>query len=326
MTSGRVDAGAQGRVFTTSSARIPRRGVTPVEVVVVLCVVAAFVLVALFVLPRQRETARLNGCRRNLMQIGVALSLYDQSQSHLPMVPLLDRDTSISANSPQRALLETLALSDFSGLEQGAHLTQVRHAPTPEAGIIPGFLCQSDPYAFGGGAVSPVSYRATTGDQPRGLNGAFAPGRHTRLKTIDEADGLSFTAALSERLVGTQRDNDRAAVNYAAVNAPILIARCPPLSEARWYGGAGSSWREAGWRSTLYNHAMPPNGAPSCIRENGAEAMMGASSGHTSGVNVLIFDGSVRTVTPRIDLQVWKSLSTIDSAARNDDAQTTRTR
>jgi hypothetical protein len=40
---------------------------------------------------------------------------------------------------------------------------------------------------------------------------------------------------------------------------------------------------------------------------------MGAASGHVQGVNVLNFDGSVRTVRPTIALPVWKALATIQS-------------
>jgi prepilin-type processing-associated H-X9-DG protein len=54
--------------------------------------------------------------------------------------------------------------------------------------------------------------------------------------------------------------------------------------------------------------------------------MMGASSGHVRGVNVLLFDGSVRTVTPGIDLAVWKSLATTQSASPGGAAVSERAR
>ena len=63
--------------------------ITFVEVIVIVVIVGLFVLIGLFALPRRRETARLSGCRRNLMQIGIALALYDDSEAQLPSVPVL---------------------------------------------------------------------------------------------------------------------------------------------------------------------------------------------------------------------------------------------
>src|SRR5437763_11362033 len=94
---------------------------------------------------------------------------------------------------------------------------------------------------------------------------------------------------------------------------PLGGRGCPPDASAAWRGDAGSSWAEASWRSTLYNHALTPNAATSCITSDGASALMGASSGHLAGVNVLIFDGSVRTVSPTINPEIWKALATTQS-------------
>jgi prepilin-type processing-associated H-X9-DG protein len=98
-------------------------------------------------------------------------------------------------------------------------------------------------------------------------------------------------------------------VNYF-VSGPVTDSRCPVEDDPKWFGDAGSSWSETGWRSTLYNHAITPNGSPSCVARDFTTALMGASSGHLQGVNVLMFDGSVRTVSPGIDSRVWKAMAT----------------
>ena len=289
--------------------RRSRRGVSLVEVLVVVFIVGVFVLIALFALPRQRESARLNDCRRNLMQIGVALALYDKSKGYLPSVPPLDTETSRNVDSPLKALLTTLALPDFSHLDDSPNRKKDPPSPVPSTGLIPGFYCQSDPYVLTEPILASISYRATTGDQPAGVNGAFAPGTTTRMSDIENGDGRGYTAAFAERLVGNKRPDDRAPVNYL-ICGPVIDSRCPEEVDPKWFGDAGSSWSEIGWRSTLYNHTMTPNGSPSCIARDSRTALIGASSGHLQGVNVLMFDGSVRTVSPGIESRVWKAMAT----------------
>jgi prepilin-type processing-associated H-X9-DG protein len=297
----------------TSWRRSPRdrSGITPAEVVVVLVLLALFVLVMLLVLPRQRENARLAGCRRNLMQIGVAISLYDRMEGALPTVPPLG--TGVAGRGPLRTLLEALELPDFSGLSQGTTPKPIPGS-VPGERPVPGFVCPSDPNATSRLHPAPISYRATTGDLPEGVNGGFAPGRRVRLSEIEAGDGLSFTAAFAERLVGNARDGEMSPVNYAVVPPPLSEGGCGALSASSYHGDAGALWLEASWRSTLYNHTMTPNSATSCVTSDGRSAHMVASSGHIPGVNVLMFDGSVRTVKPSISLEVWKAMATTHSS------------
>jgi prepilin-type processing-associated H-X9-DG protein len=42
---------------------------------------------------------------------------------------------------------------------------------------------------------------------------------------------------------------------------------------------------------------------------------MGASSGHTGGVNVLFFDGSARTFTTTVDPKIWREWARIPEAS-----------
>jgi hypothetical protein len=57
------------------------------------------------------------------------------------------------------------------------------------------------------------------------------------------------------------------------------------------------------------------NAFPSCIADDGRSAFMGASSGHVGGVNLLILDGSVRTVPSRIDPKIWREWAAFSSSA-----------
>lgn len=288
---------------------------TPPELIVVVVILVLALMVVLMTLPRQRENARLAGCQRNLMQVGVAVALYDRSAGWLPAVPALDANPT-PTGGPIKTMLETLALPDLTELSEVSKPPKVRPGEVAGERPIAGMVCQSDPYLTSpGGFPAPVSYRATTGDQPRGRNGGFAPGRRRRLKEIEDGDGRSFTAAFSERLLGDRRATGAHPANYRTVPGPLKGTGCPSPGRADVRTDAGSSWAEASWRSTLYNHAITPNAAPSCVAADGSSAFMGASSGHGGGVNVLFFDGSVRPVSRSVDPRLWSGMATTDGTS-----------
>ena len=285
---------------------------TAIEVIVVVALLGLLVLLALSALPRQRENARLAGCRRNLMQVGVALALYDRGDGVLPAVPKLAAE-GFARPGPLRSVLDALALPDLLGLDDPSKPPEPRPGLVPVERPLAGFLCPSDLGWEGrDGLDAPVSYRATAGDQPSGLNGGFAPGRTLRMADVEAGDGKSYTAAFSERLLGTGRPAAGPS-NYMKTSTPPTEATCVEGPSADWLGDAGASWAEASWRSTLYNHVRPPQARPSCVAGDGATAVLGASSAHANGVNVLAFDGSVRSVIPTVAPSVWKALATTES-------------
>lgn len=283
----------------------------------VLAIMSILAMSLVMILPRRREAARMAACRRNLMQIGVALALYDQGQGSLPSIPELDDREAVRGSGPLQALLQELGLPDLTALTDAGSRPTRQPGSCREGRRVPGFVCASDPHAIARTFAAPVSYRATTGDAPDGRNGAFAPGRRINLGRVEATDGAGFTAAFSERLVGDNRPGHRAAENYAITGSPLPDSGCPEAAPSAWRGDAGSSWVDGDWRSTLYNHALTPNARPSCIADDRRAAFMGASSGHVDGVNVLVLDGSVRTFTPQVDRKVWREWATVPMTPRD---------
>jgi prepilin-type processing-associated H-X9-DG protein len=294
-----------------------------IDLIVVLFLVAVLVLVMLMAMPRGREQARLTACQKNLAQIGLALALYDQTQRQLPTIDRpepMDDSRLESGPGPLKILLQTLGQADFLGLAPNStppHPT----GPVPGEVTVPGFICSSDPNATANLFNAPISYRGNTGDDHLGSNGVFAPGRRISLAEIEQGDGSSYTAAFSERLVGDSFDGHLSPWNYAAAAGPLPAGGCSLMwlkdRAAHWRGDAGSSWVAAGYRSTLYNHALQPGSALSCVALEGQSAYMGASSGHSRGVNLLMLDGSVKLVQPSIDSKVWRNFAAIaDSVPR----------
>jgi hypothetical protein len=132
------------------------------------------------------------------------------------------------------------------------------------------------------------------------------------LPEVERRDGLGFTAAFAERLVGDDgREPSRR--NYALVDRvdPGTGSGGQGSGAEAWRGDAGSTWLPADVRYTLYSHARSPWAEVSQVARDGRESSMGASSAHVAGLNLLMLDGSARVVTPTIAPEVWRAYGSI---------------
>jgi hypothetical protein len=306
--------------MTRHRHRTSRAGFTLLEFAVIFMLLFAGAMVLLVAISQAREQARMVSCRRNLSQIGFGLALYEQIKHELPAVGQLtsiEPKATMPPPGPLEELLHTLDLPDLTELSDASTKPSARAGALRGEVPVPGFMCPADRHATSDLFSAPVSYRASAGDSPAGDNGAFAPGRKLAFQSIDGRDGLSFTAAFSERLVGDGQSNHSIAENYALVLGPLEGKTCPPvLDPSTWRGDAGSSWIHADYRSTLYSHALPPGGSPSCIARDGGTALIGASSGHSRGTHLLLLDGNVNLIRTSIDPNVWRQFATVDSSAK----------
>lgn len=293
----------------TPRPRFPRSrpGISLVEVLVVLAVAGFFLIWAIVSLPRGRETARLASCQRNLAQIGVGLQIYHQTHMSWPGVPAAG---AAGGGSPLLTLLDGLGVPSLVGVVDPANPPKPSRGPG-RAGIVPGLVCPSDSFARDGARSGAISYRAATGATADGLGGAFGFGRAARASEVEAGDGLAYTVGFAERLVGTGKAAPSPA-NYQTVPGPVGNEPFSgPAAAGIWRGDAGSDWAEASWRSTLYNHLLPPNAPASRVAADGRTAAIGASSAHPNRINVLYLDGSVRGVTPTIDPGIWRAAATV---------------
>ena len=284
------------------SERRARPGRGAVDLIVSVVLVGIVFLFLFVALPRNRERARGASCRKNLMQIGVALGLYHHAEDRLPTVLL-------EGESPIAAMLARFGVVDFESLDERKVVPKKPDFFRVAEHRIRGLICPSDPKATSSLHPAPTSYRATTGDDAQGRGGPFEPGRVVTFAQIEAADGAAYTAAFSERFVGSGTTvADLGA--YALAPGPITDAGCPANDSLERRGDAGSTWTAANWRSTLYNHSAPPNARLSCLATDGRSARMGTSSGHPDGVHVLLLDGSVQTYRTSVAPQIWKALAT----------------
>ena len=287
-----------------------RGGAGIAEVLVVIAVIGCLGLMMMIGLSQSREAARRIQCTRNLGQIGLALGYYEQATGRLPAISTLGAPTA-DGPAPLAMLLERLGVPDLGRLDDRGAPTPVGGLGPPEASDLPGFICSADPIATMRVFPAPISYRANTGDRADGRGGPFAVGAAMSRAEVESRDGAGYTAAFAERLVGTAGVASEPARDYALIPGTIGSDGCPDARVDADRDDAGRSWVELGWRSTLYNHAMAPGGAPSCIAEDGESALMGASSGHVAGVNVLLMDGGVRTFTRTTDPALWRAFGSV---------------
>ena len=165
---------------------------------------------------------------------------------------------------------------------------------------------------------------------------------HDVITFDDITDGLSSTAIFSEWVKGTGNINsDGLGMVYGGTGNPIVCdnsMRNTPNPDfvlyttkcqnntARFFAFKGEYWHlsDTG-RGGFYSHTTPPNQRSCYCSESGTraalaalplpwdydpETMIGASSYHPGGVNVLFMDGSVRFVKNSVNYQAWLAIST----------------
>ena len=142
-------------------------------------------------------------------------------------------------------------------------------------------------------------------------------------------DGLSNTAAFSERVLGDLDgtiiglgDFRRTVPQTPTETTASILASCTqglPLTASHTSDmsiGPGA-WTYGHHNKTLYNHLFTPNSPirdcstnVSAVDGNNEGAIVTARSYHPGIVNVLMADGSVRTVSNTINLAVWRAVGT----------------
>lgn len=331
---------------------VPKRGRSGFTLIELLVVVSILGLLASILLPAvqsAREAARRARCANNLKQIGLALHNYHAEvgsfpinwSDHLPVttgppdyvptrafsaltriLPFLDQDALYDSINYQ---VESMPQRTGTRCDYPANLTA--YWTTVDT-----FLCPSDYPA----RLTPhgTNYRGNYG---------LGPAPITTTNTYDSgngfynftailhaglfSDGLSHTAAYSERLRGTgnsgrpspRRDfSSLRGYPYATErDADYALRWCRVAATEQFPGPrfGGFSWFFGDFECAAYNHAQEPNGLiPDCLnpQSEGTDSLgiASARSAHPGGVNLLMADGSVRFVGDAIERTTWRALGT----------------
>jgi prepilin-type N-terminal cleavage/methylation domain-containing protein/prepilin-type processing-associated H-X9-DG protein len=335
--------------------RAKSSGFTLIELLVVIAIIAVLIALLLPAVQAAREAARRAQCVNNLKQLGIALHNYHDATSSMPFGhgPFGWNDwnaqTFLLPYLEQGALYNTINFSNGIGGAAPGNSFNV----TAQKVQVGGYLCPSDlnrltsPYGhinyvacegsdtqfFGpqfsglfGWVVNPNP--DASGDNVANLNRS---GRSLNFR--DVTDGLSNTAAFSEKVKGIGNDNGtrdpmKPTSNIFQVNftpsatnpetvpngyARLCNAINPGTSALPGTEAAGNHYWSGHPYAGRYNHVMRPNTWACLYPINGITNGNGAvppSSRHPGIVNVVFADGSVRAVKTTVSEPVWWAIGT----------------
>lgn len=286
-----------------------RDGVTMVEVLVALGIVGLLLALILPAVQYSREAARRTECASHLRQIMLAQHQYLDVHGAFP---------GFEGRFP-------FAIAGFMDVPP----EKIREGETPV------YFCPSDSIEKGGLTGAKPSYQANTGLRRHGYRGVgdgFAGGfmlhdlndaednQLVYIRDRDITDGLSATAAVSERLMMPNtyvKDvdwNDYPQLWNRLIRVTILRYSDDELAamadDCQFHAGPP---RAKQGPLTTYNHILPPN-HPSCTNgipfNDYLNFPLTASSQHPQGVNLALADGAVRFVSDNISRDVWWALGT----------------
>ena len=306
-----------------------RGGISLIEVLVILAIIALLVVFFTPAVSSSREAARRSQCVCNLKQIGLALHNYATTWGGFPAssTPFAMLGPSTVSASPQVALLPYLERGEIYqsinfNLPMPASLAPNQGNFTVAATVVSNFLCPSDSMIPPNTRASVNSYRANLGPCvacPDEGHGALRAGEITPLAAF--TDGTATTLAFTEKSVGSIRAYDPKrdwldTMTAARLSADQWVSRCSASIEpGRGKLDFGRNWLIAGGIDTHVFTATAPNSPiPDCgsAAHNHGYGAFAARSQHPGGVNVLTADGMVRFIKSSIPLEVWRGYGTRD--------------
>jgi prepilin-type processing-associated H-X9-DG protein len=300
-------------------------GLTLIEVLVVVAIVALLIALSLPAVVAARASARRAICANNLKQLGVAIFSYESGANCFPPGQngqnYYSMFASILQQLEQTPLYNSINFQIRSSSPGPANLT----VSQTQLSVL---LCPADLGPQNNHAWTNYAGNEGFDLQGLGFNGSFVPtsgNLFIRLKPPpiigprDFTDGTSSTVAMSEWRLGPANvglnDALRSIYETARLPAPEqfddFISAClnhPP--DARRMNNRGMIWFTGATSRTLYNHNLRPNDV-SCA--NGFNPTLGAitaGSQHPGAVNALFADGHVSPVLVSVSISIWRAIAT----------------
>lgn len=291
----------------------PRAGLTVVELLVAISVVAILVALLLPAIQQARSAARRTTCQSHLRQVGAALHNVCEATGKFPTARI----------GHSSGYVRMMPYLDASAIAE-----ELLAERRPTNWMVPALGCPADPVVWQTmSQVGDTSYYFNHGtglprSSPR--NG-FALGDSTDVSPADIQDGLSQTVAMSERLVTPGSQVDAAAREREPGRSFWWTEQKAGRGEERLAVEQCSRHRttthpqvqgvnmpcylnfDVGYRHLLRpNHVGCYNGPETTFDFD--DLMISATSLHPGSVNALLADGSVHPVSDDIDGTVWSAL------------------
>jgi prepilin-type processing-associated H-X9-DG protein len=297
-----------------------------IEVLVVIAIIAVLIALLLPAVQKVRESAARISCQNNLKQLGLAAHHYHDARGKFPpgLVPV-DRTGGRFAGGTT-LWVELLPYLEQGNLHQRWDYGDYRNnlagrSSATTAQVLSGLLCPSDPLprpvhqlqvaddlAWASGHYAIGSYAGSGGTRsfgataPASNDGVFF--RRSQVRTGDITDGTSATLLFGERS-HHDADFDRLTQAFDPESFPL----------AGW-GGWGSAYSPGVSPGDILlstpvpiNYRVPPDAGGTDLSWMD-DRLCAYGSGHLSGANFALADGSVRFVSAAIALPTLQALST----------------
>lgn len=313
-----------------------RWGFTLIELLVVIAIIAVLVGLLLPAVQKVREAANRMKCSNNLKQIGIALHNYESTFGCLPPAATYKPGQTFDSWSTFALLLPYLEQTNLQNLINFDASPDLQ----PNVGMtrVAIYICPSDIkdalVVNDDGEHWPLSYAVNEGTwfiynpaTGQGGDGAFAVNK--RMRIADFTDGTSNTLAVGEVKASTPFLRESGNPNMAGAPAPSSPAEL--VSYGGWLDpdGGHTQWIDGNVAQTGFTTILPPNTVVPftdadgmlydinflSATENSAAnlltyAAITSRSYHPGAVNVLLMDGSVRSINNNISQSTWRALGT----------------
>ncbi len=289
-----------------------RPAFTLFQLLVVLAVLAILIGLLLPAVQKVREAANRMNSQNNLKQIGIACHNYHDTFTTFP--PGVD-DKHFSAAARLLPFLEQDAL--YKAIDFKKSADDKANADARKV-VVPTFLSPRDEvravtpdagatnYLFNAGAKYPL----------KDNDGLFY--LDSKIKFPDITDGTSNTLLTGETLKGSKEGRRTVQRQYVRLGAGALAGLTEESGVKDFQDGKNlaadrcSAWIDGRFLQGTFTGTRALNDARpdvSCAGEGGLSALRN----YNDSTNIGMGDGSVRVITGRVKLDVWKNL-----ASRND--------